>query len=386
MRSFLGLLLLTFGLAHTGLVHAGDTPRARDLGIPFDGSPGPHNAITDVAGVEVGYSTLIRGDGELVIGEGPVRTGVTAIHPRGRADTAGVFAARFTMNGDGEMTGTHWIDEFGTLYGPVLITNTVSVGDVHGAALEWMRRRNAKEMTHLPVVAETWDGGLNDQYGRHIKQDHVFAALDSARGGPIAEGNVGGGTGMIAHGFKAGTGTSSRRVGPYTVGVLVQANHGLPWRLTIAGVPVGQILKPDTTNHFKNAGTAGSSIIVIVATDAPLLPIQLKRLAKRPAMGIARIGGIAERASGEIFLAFSTANGSPSREGEVVGLRALSDNAVFTLDYLYEGVIQATEEAIVNAMISAETMTGINGFRVESLDHQRLRKILREYGRLVTSP
>lgn len=386
------ILALLVCLISGALASAEESPRARDLGIPFDGEPGTHNAITDVAGVEVGYTTLIRGDGDLVIGEGPVRTGVTAIHPRGRDVTAGVFAARFTMNGDGEMTGTHWIDEFGTLHGPILLTNTVSVGDVHAAALEWMRERNAKQMTHLPVVAETWDGDLNDMYGRHVKQEHVYAALDGARGGAIAEGSVGGGTGMFAHGFKAGTGTSSRKVGPYTVGVLVQANHGLPWRLTIAGVPVGEILQPDTTNHFadlrppEGARPNGSSIIVIVATDAPLLPMQLERLAKRPAMGIARIGGIAERTSGEIFLAFSTANAAPEMDGEVATLRALTDDAVYTLDYLYEGVIQATEEAIVNSMVAAETMVGANGYRVEGLDHGRLRELLREYGRLEEAP
>ena len=382
------LLFVVILLTSAASVVADDSPRARDLGIPFDGEPGPLNAITDVAGVEVGYTTLIRGEGKLVIGEGPVRTGVTAIHPRGRQSTASVFAPRFTMNGDGEMTGTHWIDEFGTLYGPILLTNTVSVGDVHAASIDWMRARNAGDMTHLPVVAETWDGDLNDHYGRHIKNEHVFAALDGARGGAIAEGNVGGGTGMFAHGFKAGTGTSSRRVGPYTVGVLVQANHGLPWRLTVAGVPVGEILNPDTTNHFADQPAAeppranGSSIIVVVATDAPLLPMQLERLAKRPAMGIARTGGIAERTSGEIFLAFSTGNAAPPSDGDVLTLQMLNDNAVFTLDYLYQAVIQATEEAIINSMIAAETMVGANGFRVESIDHERLREILRQHGRL----
>ena len=374
------LSLISVVVALAGPAFADDPPRARDLGIPFDGQPGAFNAITDVAGVEVGYATIIRGEGERVIGEGPVRTGVTAIHPRGRDNTAGVFAARFTMNGDGEMTGTHWIDEFGTLYGPILLTNTVSVGDVHIAAIEWMRERNPAAMTHLPVVAETWDNDLSDMYGRHVKREHVLAALNGAGSGNIAEGNVGGGTGMWAHGFKAGTGTSSRRVGPYTVGVLVQANHGLPWRLTIAGVPVGQTLNPDTTNHFDRQD--GSSIIVVVATDAPLLPMQLERLAKRPALGIARVGGIGERTSGEIFLAFSTANGAPVMQGEVATLHALSDDAVFTLDYLYEAVIQATEEAIVNSMIAAETMVGADGFRVERLDHETLRDILRQYNRL----
>ncbi|HKJ17035.1 MAG TPA: P1 family peptidase [Xanthomonadales bacterium] len=367
------------------LLWAGSTSgatRARDLGIPFDGTPGPHNAITDVAGVEVGYATLISGEGELVIGKGPIRTGVTAIHPLGKHTTNRVFAARFTMNGDGEMTGTHWIDEFGTFGGPVLLTNTVSVGDVHAAAIDWMRERNPDAMTHLPVVAETWDGDLNDHYGRHIKREHVYEALNSATSGPVAEGNVGGGTGMITHGFKAGTGTSSRKVGPYTVGVLVQANHGNPWRLTIAGVPVGKILNPDETNHFSTTQTSGSSIIVVVATDAPLLPMQLQRLAKRPAMGVALVGGIAERTSGEIFLAFSTANGAPDIDGEIVTLKALSDNAVYTLDYLYEAVINATEEAIINALIAAETMEGANGYRVEAIDHQQVINLLQQYGRL----
>ncbi len=380
MRPYLPVLILLCSPSF-----AQEPPRARDLGIPFDGNPGEHNAITDVAGVEVGYTTLIRGNGKLVIGEGPVRTGVTAIHPRGRHETNGVFAARFTMNGDGEMTGTHWIDEFGTVFGPILLTNTVSVGDVHAAALDWMRDRDPEAMTHLPVVAETWDGDLNDHYGRHIKREHVFEALDNAKTGAIAEGNVGGGTGMFAHGFKAGTGTSSRKVGPYTIGVLVQANHGLPWRLNVAGVPVGEILNPDTTNHFDGHRSTGSSIIVIVATDAPLLPMQLERLAKRPAMGIARVGGIAERASGEVFLAFSTANAAPQMQGDVATIQVLSDDAVFTLDYLYEGVIQATEEAIINAMIAAETMVGANGYRVESIDHERLRQILKEHGRLVST-
>lgn len=358
-------------------------PRARDLGIPFDGISGPNNAITDVAGVEVGYATLIEGSGPLVIGKGPVRTGVTAIHPLGKDNTDGVFAARFSMNGDGEMTGAHWIDEFGTLFGPVLLTNTYSISDVHAATLEWMRARDPDNMTHLPVVAETWDANLNDMYGRHIKQEHVFEALNSATTGKISEGNVGGGTGMITHGFKAGTGTSSRRVGPYTVGVLVQANFGLPWRLTIAGAPVGEILNPDVTNHSFDRLQTGNSIVVIVATDAPLLPMQLERFAKRPAMGIARIGGVAERGSGEIFLAFSTANRHGRPSNEVVTYKALTDDAEYTLDYLYESVIQATEEAIVNALIAAETMVGANDLKVERLDHETLRQILRDYNRLI---
>ncbi len=361
---------------------ADESPRARDLGIPFHGEPGPNNAITDVAGVTVGYTTLIRGDGQLVIGEGPVRTGVTAIHPRGRDSTAGVYAARFSLNGDGEVTGAHWLDEFGTLYGPILITNTVSVSDVHAAAVDWMRQRNPHDMSHLPVVAETWDGMLNDHYGRHITREHVYAALDNATSGPIAEGNVGGGTGMRSFGVKAGTGTASRQVGPYTIGVLVQANHGLPWRLTIAGVPIGQILFPDTTNHFAAQRSDGSSIFVVVATDAPLLPMQLERLAKRPAMGIGRVGGVAERGSGEIFVAFSTANTIEPSGGETITIEVLSDDAEYTLDYIYEAVIDATEEAIINAIIAAETMVGVNGVRVERLDHSTVRDILRRHNRL----
>ena len=286
------------------------------------------------------------------------------------------------MNGDGEMTGSHWIDEFGTLYGPILLTNTVSVGDAHTASIEWMRERDPDSMTHLPVVAETWDNDLNDMYGRHVKKEHIYQALNTARSGPVAEGNVGGGTGMFAHGFKAGTGTASRRVGPYTVGVLVQANHGLAWRLTIAGIPVGEKLNPDTSGHFEPNRPAGSSIIVIVATDAPLLPMQLERLAKRPALGIARTGGIAERASGEIFLAFSTANNLEAVDDDLVTVSVLTDDAVFTLDYLYEAVVQATEEAIINSMIAAETMTGADGFRMEAIDHEVVRQILRKHGRL----
>ncbi|MEO0423609.1 MAG: P1 family peptidase [Pseudomonadota bacterium] len=367
------------------VIHA-EPVRARDLGIPFDGTPGPYNAITDVAGVEVGYITLIEGAGPLVIGEGPVRTGVTAILPRGRDAKQGVFAGYFNMNGNGEMTGTQWIEHYGTIWGPVLLTNTVSVGDVHAAAIQWMHERNPEGMTYLPVVAETWDGDLNDMLGRHIKQAHVYAALDGARNGPVAEGNVGGGTGMISHGFKAGTGTSSRKVGPYTVGVLVQANHGLPWRLTIAGVPVGQVLKPDTTNHFAAPDAKGSSILVVVATDAPLLPVQLARMAQRPALGIGRTGGVGEVGSGEIFVAFSTANDTPPQEGEVRTLYALSEYADYTIDYLYEGVIQATEEAIVNALIAAETMVGVDDVTVEAIDHDRLQDILRQHGRLASDP
>ncbi|MEL6826024.1 MAG: P1 family peptidase [Pseudomonadota bacterium] len=376
------ICLCTLLIAQTNCVVAEEAPRARDLGIPFDGVPGPNNAITDVEGVEVGYTTLIDGTGPLIIGEGPVRTGVTAIHPRGKHNTEGAFAARFTMNGDGEMTGIHWVDEFGTLFGPILLTNTYSVADVHVASREWMRDRDPDDMFHLPVVAETWDGTLNDMYGRHITQDHVFQALNSATSGKIAEGNVGGGTGMISFGFKAGTGTSLRKVGPYTIGVLVQANFGLPWRLTVAGVPVGETLNPDEYTHSFDRLQNGNSIMGIIATDAPLLPMQLERFAKRSAMGVARVGGVAERGSGEIFLAFSTANPLGYSETDIVTYEAITDDARFTLDYLYEGVVQATEEAIINALIAADTMVGADDVTVERLDHETLRQILREHNRL----
>ncbi|MEL7042214.1 MAG: P1 family peptidase [Pseudomonadota bacterium] len=370
-------------LGQPACVSAEQTARARDLGIPFDGVPGPNNAITDVAGVEVGYTTLIEGSGPLIVGEGPIRTGVTAIHPRGKNNTDGAFAGRFTMNGDGEMTGIHWIDEFGTLFGPILLTNTYSVADVHVASREWMRERDPDDMFHLPVVAETWDGDLNDMYGRHVTQEHVFAALNSAQTGKIAEGNVGGGTGMISFGFKAGTGTSSRKVGPYTIGVLVQANFGLPWRLTVAGVPVGEILNPDEYTHSFDRLQNGNSIMGIIATDAPLLPMQLERFAKRSAMGVARVGGVAERGSGEIFLAFSTANPLGYPETDIVTYQAITDDARYTLDYLYEGVVQATEEAIVNALIAADTMVGADDLTVKRLDHEELRQILQAHNRLI---
>ncbi|MEM7640154.1 MAG: P1 family peptidase [Pseudomonadota bacterium] len=379
------ICLCTLLIAQANCVVAEQAPRARDLGIPFDGVPGPNNAITDVEGVEVGYTTLINGTGPLIIGKGPVRTGVTAIHPRGKDNTEGAFAARFTMNGDGEMTGIHWVDEFGTLFGPILLTNTYSVADVHVASREWMRDRDPDDMFHLPVVAETWDGTLNDMYGRHITQDHVFQALNSATSGKIAEGNVGGGTGMISFGFKAGTGTSSRKVGPYTIGVLVQANFGLPWRLTVAGVPVGETLNPDEYTHSFDRLQNGNSIMGIIATDAPLLPMQLERLAKRSVMGVARVGGVAERGSGEIFLAFSTANPLGYSETDIVTYEAITDDARFTLDYLYEGVVQATEEAIVNALVAADTMVGADDVTVARLDHETLRQILRDHNRLEES-
>ncbi len=362
-------------------------PRARDLGIPFPGTPGPLNAITDVAGVEVGYTTLIAGDGPLQVGKGPVRTGVTAILPRGRKSPTAVFGAYAVGNGNGEMTGTIWVEESGTVGTPVLITNTHSVGVVRDAVIAWMLQNGGTEqLWGLPVVAETWDGYLNDLNGFHVTRDHVFAALDGARGGAIAEGNVGGGTGMHTFEFKGGTGTSSRRVrvkgaGDYTVGVLVQSNFGRRWQLQVAGIPVGREWPEDApfTAEYGPTNELGS-IIVVVATDAPLLPTQLKRIARRAAMGIARTGGMAGNGSGDIFLAFSTANAPAATAVEGLQQAAFLPND--QLDGLFEATVLATEEAIVNALVAARTMTGIDGHRLVAIDHARLQDILRRHNRL----
>jgi D-aminopeptidase len=357
-------------------------PRARDLGIPFDGTPGAWNAITDVAGVEVGMATLISGKGRLVVGRGPVRTGVTAVFPRPKAERNQVFAAWFTLNGNGEMTGTTWLDESGFLEGPVLITNTHSVGVAHAAVIAWQLERLGDRFPtwSLPVVAETWDGDLNDINGFHVKAEHVYQALDGARSGPVAEGNVGGGTGMIVHRFKGGTGTSSRqvRIGPaaYTVGVLVQANYGSREQLTIAGVPVGKEI-PDLLPRVgeEDAG----SIIVVVATDAPLLPHQLERIAERATLGIGRTGGIGSDSSGDIFVAFSTANPAAASGTGPVKVEMLPNDRI---NPLFTATIQATEEAIINAMVAAETMEGVDGHVVYAIPHDRLRAVLKKYGRL----
>jgi L-aminopeptidase/D-esterase-like protein len=376
-------------------VHAQSRPRARDLGVPFDGTPGPLNAITDVAGVTVGHSTIIRGQGKLVVGQGPVRTGVTAIFPRGASNGDPVFGGWFTLNGNGEMTGTTWIEESGFLAGPVLITNTHSVGVVRDAVIEWLVGKGFQFDWSLPVVAETWDGSLNDINGFHVTKQHVFAAIDSARGGPVAEGNVGGGTGMICNQFKGGIGTASRRLpadrGGYTVGVLVQCNYGSRARLSIAGVPVGQEI-PDLlpcSDSIPGTARAGGrrcadaergSIIIVIGTDAPLLPHQLKRVAKRAALGVGRLGGTGGNPSGDIFVAFSTANPGAAQPDATVSVTMLPNERISPL---FEATIQATEEAIVNAMVAAETMTGINGMRVYALPHDRLRGALRKYNRLV---
>jgi len=361
-------------------------PRARDLGVPFEGLPGRWNAITDVAGVEVGQVTLISGQGRLVVGQGPVRTGVTAIFPQGRAFRERVFGAWFTLNGNGEMTGTTWLKESGCLGSPVLITNTQSVGVVRDAVTEWnVKRGGSGDFSgdfSLPVVAETWDGFLNDIGGFHVRKDHVFRALDGAKTGPVEEGNVGGGTGMVCHQFKGGIGTSSRVLGPgeggYTVGVLVQANYGLRETLTIAGVPVGR----EITDLMPEPGPAGGkegSIIVVVATDAPLLPHQLDRLVKRTALGVAVVGGRGNNSSGDIFIAFSTANPEVAKTTGTARLAMLPNERI---DPLFGATVRATEEAIVNALVAADTMTGINGNTVHALPHARLREVLNKYNRL----
>ncbi len=355
-------------------------PRARDLGVPFDGTPGALNALTDVRGVEVGHTTLISGSGKLEVGKGPVRTGVTAIHPRGKASNDPVFAGWFSLNGNGEMTGTTWIEESGFLEGPVLITNTSSVGVVRDAVLAWQLRQFGKTMQPwgLPVVAETYDGWLNDISGFHVKPQHVFDALDNAKPGPVAEGNVGGGTGMICFEFKGGIGTASRKLterqGDYTVGALVQSNFGLRHQLTIAGAPVGKELSEGSFRPRENG-----SIIIVVATDAPLLPHQLKRLARRAAMGLARTGSTAGNGSGDIFIAFSTANAKAAESQGVAQLAMLPNDR---MNPLFEATVQSVEEAIINALVAAETMTGRDDHQVVALPHDRLREVLKKYNRL----
>lgn len=365
------------------LASAQTKPRARDLGIPFDGAPGPLNAITDVKGVEVGHTTLISGEGKLQVGVGPVRTGVTAIFPRGKDSRDNVFAGWFTLNGNGEMTGTTWVEESGFLEGPVLITNTHSVGVVRDATIAWRVKHGPPDESgywwSLPVVAETYDGYLNDVNGFHVKPEHVFHALDSAHGGPVEEGNVGGGTGMVCHEFKGGIGSASRVVnlkeGSYTVGVLVQCNYGVREELRIAGIPVGRQI-PGKKVWDDDTG----SIIVVVATDAPLLPHQLKRLARRVSLGLGRNGSYSGDGSGDIFIAFSTAN---PRVSGTKGLKQLIMLPNDQLDPVFKAVVQSVEEAVDNALVAAETMTGINNHVVQALPHEQLREILKKYNRLL---
>jgi L-aminopeptidase/D-esterase-like protein len=372
-------------VAFTVLLFASSTaaaqpkPRARDLGIPFDGTPGPNNAITDVKGVEVGHTTLISGEGKLEVGRGPVRTGVTAILPRGRESSDPVFAGWFSLNGNGEMTGTTWIEESGFLEGPVMITTTSSVGTVRDAVVKYYTR-NARQQQPwvLPVVAETYDGFLNDAHGFHVKEEHVFSALESARSGTVAEGNVGGGTGMRCFEFKGGIGTASRTSraaeGNFTVGVLVQSNFGSRDQLRIAGVPVGQEIPLPAARPAEQG-----SIIIIVATDAPLMSHQSKRLARRAALGLARTGSVAGNGSGDIFLAFSTANPSAARSDGLASLKMLPNERMGSL---FEATVYATEEAIINALVAAETMTGRDGHTTPALPHERVKELLKKYNRL----
>jgi L-aminopeptidase/D-esterase-like protein len=364
-------------------------PRARDLGIPFDGTPGPLNAITDVAGVTVGHTTLISGSGKLHVGSGPIRTGVTAVMPRGADSLSNpVFAAWFAQNGNGEMTGTAWVEESGFLEGPVMITNTHSVGVVRDAVIQWRVGHGGADATgfywSLPVVAETWDGWLNDINGFHVKPEHALHAIDSAKSGPVEEGSVGGGTGMICNGYKGGIGTSSRRLdaksGGYTVGVLVQCNYGTRDNLRIAGIPVGrEIPAPEPYAFIPSDIAERGSIIVIVATDAPLLAHQLKRLAHRVTLGLGRNGSISGNDSGDIFIAFSTANSGAAASDKVVSVQMLPNDS---LDPVFRATVEATEEAVVNAMVAAHDMTGADDHRVIALPHDALRAVLKKYNRL----
>ena len=385
MRYFQLACLLLF--IHSSIL--AQKPRARDIGIPFNGITGKFNSITDVKGVEVGYSTIISGQGKNIRGRGPVRTGVTAILPRGRNNNP-VFANWYSLNGNGEMTGTTWITESGFLETPIMITNTNSVGVVRDAVLKWFVKTgwyNEDYWYTYPVVAETYDGGLNDIYGFHVKESNAYEALDSAKSGYIKEGNVGGGTGMMCLGFKGGTGTSSRivKVGDstYTLGVLVQSNFGAKRHLTIAGVPIGVELK-DTMNYeikappsYKQEGDG--SIIVVVATDAPLLPHQLKRVAARVALGIGIVGGKGNNGSGDIFIAFSTANPSAFQRDNFTTLVELPNDLI---NPLFEATVQVVEESIINAMVAAETMEGINGNKAYGLPHKLVIDLLKKYNRI----
>ncbi len=372
-------------------------PRAQDLGIVFGGTPGLHNAITDVAGVEVGHTTLISGEGRLVVGKGPVRTGVTVILPRGKTSSDPVFGAWFTLNGNGEMTGTTWLQEGGFIEDPIAITNTHSVGVVRDAILQWKVGRPTLQAFGLPIVAETYDGGLNDINGFHVKPEHVISALGNASGGRVAEGNVGGGTGMRCHQFKGGIGTASRVLsvtdGGYTVGVLAQCNYGSRQHLRVAGVPIGEsitdlmpcisiadsavrpgIRRCGATTSSREIETEIGSIIVVVATDAPLLPHQLKRIATRVSLGIGRTGGFGGNGSGDIFLAFSTANPGAATSTGVTSVKMIPNNQ---MDALFRNTVFATEEAIINAMLAATTMTGADGYTVYGLPSARLQALFR---------
>jgi D-aminopeptidase len=380
--------LLYFFLLMPVVVFA-QKPRARDIGIPFTGTTGRFNAITDVRGVEVGYSTLISGQGKNVRGKGPVRTGVTAILPRGKNNNP-VYANWYSLNGNGEMTGTTWVTESGFLESPIMLTNTNSVGVVRDAVTKWFIKTGWHKDDFwfaYPVVAETYDGFLNDIYGFHVKEANAYEALNTATTGPVKEGNVGGGTGMMCLGFKGGTGTSSRvvKVGDstYTVGVLLQSNFGKRRNFTIAGVPVGKELRDTLEYDFKAAPSyrqeGDGSIIVVVATDAPVLPHQLKRIAARVPIGMGLVGGRGENGSGDIFIAFSTANQTAFQRKDFVKVEQLPNDLI---DPLFDATIQAVEEAIINAMVAAETLEGINGNKVYKLPQGAVLKILKKYNRL----
>ena len=377
------ILLLLFCQVHA------QKPRARDIGIPFNGTTGKYNAITDVKGVEVGYSTIISGSGKNIRGQGPVRTGVTAILPRGRNNNP-VYANWYSLNGNGEMTGTTWITESGFLETPIMITNTNSVGVVRDAVLKWFVRTGWYKEDFwytYPVVAETYDGFLNDIYGFHVKESNAYEALDSAKSGYLKEGNVGGGTGMMCLGFKGGTGTASRVVkvqdSTYTVGVLVQSNFGSKKNFTIAGVSVGKELKDTLNYEFKAAPSyrqeGDGSIIVVVATDAPLLPHQLKRIAARVPLGVGIVGGRGENGSGDIFIAFSTGNTTAFNREQFTAVEQLPNDQI---NPLFDATVQAVEEAIINAMVAAETMEGINGNKAYALPHNLVMELLKKYNRI----
>ncbi len=377
MKSMVCLFLVFFYAPSTW---AEPKPRARDLGIPFEGTPGALNAITDVAGVEVGHTTLIEGE--------DVRTGVTVILPRGESSKDPVFAGWFSLNGNGEMTGTTWVEESGFLEGPIAITNTHSVGVVRDAIIQWQAKEDTLfQPWSLPVVAETYDGWLNDINGFHVKAEHVFEALSVAASGPVAEGNVGGGTGMITYGFKGGIGTSSRRLsaeqGGYTVGVLVQSNFGSRPLLRVAGVPVGRELGCDEVpcpSWGRPRPQREGSIIIVVATDAPLLAHQVKRLGRRAALGLARTGSISGNGSGDIFMAFSTANPGAAGAKDLAQLKMLPNGR---LGPVFQATVEATEEAIINAMMASETIVGRDDHKVVALPHDEVRAVMRKYGRLV---
>jgi L-aminopeptidase/D-esterase-like protein len=405
--------LVCLGLASIANAEA-PSPRARDLGVPFDGTPGPGNAITDVAGVEVGFKTLISGEGAMVRGKGPVRTGVTAIFPRGKADGRAVFAGFFAGNGNGDMTGTHWLEESGVLETPITITGTGSVGVVRDATFAWLADHRPGYFWY-PVSAETADVPLNDMAGQHVTAQDARDALDAAKPGPVAEGNVGGGTGMVCNGFKGGTGTSSRKLagdaGGYIVGVLVQCNYGAAQQLRVAGIPVARemtlqprcVMKLTSPPQMLRGSPAPvcdpkklaladglneehrGSIIIVIATDAPLTAEQLKRLARRASVGLGRLGAIESDGSGDIFIAFSTANAGAddgnwaadaAKPAQIQRLRSEA------LNPLFEATVQGVEEAVVNALVAAHTMTGADYWTVSALPHQQLQEILRRHGLL----